>query len=260
MVGAVGRAASAGGTDGDRAVAGWRGRSRDRCSGSVRTSVVGARRGSCPSRRGRAPRCRGPPPRCCRSASAPTPICGGSRNDSSMLPFVFCASTVDEVSRRPTIRPLSFDTVMSPRCRRVRRAPSSLSMSTGAGHPAHPQRCRTRRPSTGDRRASAIVKSTLHHGRHEQRAVDARSSSTPSTTSLDTSVACQPSLTSAVTVTVSPRCRGHRHRSVVVVDVDGAHVGGGERRRCGVLLVGEHADHGVRAPAQSRRRRGCRRR
>ena len=47
------------------------------------------------------------------------------------------------------------------------------------------------------------MKSTLHHG-DTNTGQSARSSSTPSTTSIDTSVVCQPSLTSATTVTVSP--------------------------------------------------------
>src|SRR6478735_8101744 len=136
--------------------------------------------------------------------------CGGSRNDSSMRPFVFVASTVDDVSRRPMIRPLSFDTVMSPAMSSSSRRPSSLSTST---EPVIPRTTTVPDPSIVSGRSAgiAIVYSTLHQIA-TNTGHDARTSSTPPTTRLDTLVACQPLLTSAVISMVSP--------SVAVIDTD----------------------------------------
>ena len=166
-----------------------------------------------------------------------------------MRPFVFRASTVDEVSRRPMIRPLSFDTVMSPLM-------SSSSMRAvvavdvdGAGHPAH-----AHRPGSVDRQRPI--------GGHRDRVVDAAPDRHEQRTrrpqlqhAVDDAARHVGRLPSVAHVGGDARRCRRRSRSPSPIRSSlsmstALDVGGGERRLLGVLLVGEQADHVVRAPAQ----------
>ena len=152
--------------------------------------------------------------------------CGGSRNDSSMLPFVFRASTVDAVRRRPMIRPSSFDTVMSPlMSSSSMRAVVAVDVDR-CGHPAHPHRAGSvdRDRAIGrDRHGEVDVAPRRHEHGAVARAVRARRRRPRSTRR-------------------SPATRRSRRRRR-----DGVAGGGGDRHRTAVVAR-------RRAPSRRRRR------